>query len=354
MGAKSWEREVHILKLVRHENIVSIRVIYESDNHVYMVMELCDGGTLNAELSRRGRFKEPETVELMRQLCRAVDYLHRRNIVHRDVKLENLLIQHRHGPGPRPVGCVLTRDQSEVEKSHNGDSTNQLLPFRIKLTDFGLSIELKRSQETMQEFCGTPLFMAPEIIAGKSYSCQCDVWSMGIIMHLLLTGVSPFRANTEEDLYEEIREWDSVQLEKSRNLQSLASPQAVLLLSRLLHREPMYRFTSKEALRQPWFSGKTEDFEGGTTTNILELMKEYHRSKENGEARTTTTNSSSTSTLMSSVSASASTLPVPLSSETASSNSQKRSSKETVPVRKRVPHHPAARRSHDTAVSGKK
>lgn len=344
---------------------MSIRVIYESDNHVYMVMELCDGGNLNAELNRRGRFKEPEAVELMRQLCYAVDYLHRRNIVHRDVKLENLLIQHRCAPGPRPVGCVLVNnhEQGETEsseKSDSGPAGEQVLPFRIKLTDFGLSIELKRSQETMQEFCGTPLFMAPEIIAGKSYSCQCDVWSMGIIMHLLLTGVSPFRATTEEELYDEIREWDEKQIGKVKELKEIIGPEAIATLRRLLHREPMYRFTSKEALRQPWFSGKAEHFEGGTTTNILELMKEFHRSKENGQ--------SSSAEVVSSPSNNNSRLAAALQPSCSSSSTspggtspsiQKRSSKEgptTTRKRNTVPHqtpgHP--RRSHDTSTGGKK
>lgn len=178
-AVKLLEREVLIMKKIDHEHLIHLEEIYETSKRMYLVMELCDAGGIQKLLERKTRFSEKETWTVIKQLAHAVAYLHDQYIVHRDLKLENILLS-------QPVG-------------------NELL--NIKLTDFGLSFVKGGvgSDSMMQSVCGTPIYMAPEVIDDLGYSQQCDIWSIGVIMFTLLTGRPPFVAETEEKLYELIK-----------------------------------------------------------------------------------------------------------------------------------------------------
>lgn len=242
-AVKLLEREVLIMKKIDHEHLIHLEEIYETSKRMYLVMELCDAGGIQKLLEKKTRFSEKETWTVINQLAHAVAYLHDCDIVHRDLKLENILLG-------QPVG-------------------NELL--NIKLTDFGLSYVKGGvgSDSMMQSVCGTPMYMAPEVIDDLGYSQQCDIWSIGVIMYTLLTGRPPFRAETEEKLYELIKKGE---VDFSDPCWETCHESAKNLLLGMLKVNPAYRRTAQEILNHPWITG---DSEASERSNVLELMKKY-------------------------------------------------------------------------------
>ncbi|XP_031565522.1 serine/threonine-protein kinase 33-like [Actinia tenebrosa] len=249
-AVKLLEREVMILKKIEHEHLVHLEEIYETSKRMYLVMELCDAGGLEKLLEKKKRLTEKETWTVIKQLASAVAYLHDFDIVHRDLKLENILLSH-------PVG-------------------NELL--NIKITDFGLSIVKGGvgSDSMMQSVCGTPIYMAPEVIDDLGYSQQCDIWSIGVIMFTLFTGRPPFMADTEEKLYELIKKGE---VDFSDECWETCHESARNLLLGMLKVDPAHRRTAKEILIHPWITG---DSEASEPSNVLELMKLYREELKQG------------------------------------------------------------------------
>ncbi|XP_057363318.1 serine/threonine-protein kinase 33 isoform X5 [Manis pentadactyla] len=151
-----------------------------------------------------------------------------------------------------------------------------------KVTDFGLAVKKQgRSEAMMQTTCGTPIYMAPEVINAHYYSQQCDIWSIGVIMYILLCGEPPFLANSEEKLFGLIRKgelhfngpvWDSI------------SDSAKSVLKQLLKVDPAHRITAKELLDNQWLTGNT--LSSARATNVLEMMKEWKNNPESDEENT--------------------------------------------------------------------
>jgi len=249
-AVKLLEREVLIMKKIDHEHLIHLEEIYETSKRMYLVMELCDAGGVEKLLEQKKRFSEKETWTVINQLAHAVAYLHDSDIVHRDLKLENILLS-------QPIG-------------------NELL--NIKLTDFGLSYVRGGvgSDSMMQSVCGTPIYMAPEVIDDLGYSQQCDIWSIGVIMYTLLTGRPPFVAETEEKLYELIKKGE---VDFSDPCWETCHESAKNLLLGMLKVDPAYRRTAKEILNHPWITG---DSEASETSNVLELMKMYREELRQG------------------------------------------------------------------------
>lgn len=222
MRDTSLENEIAVLKKVKHENIVSLEDIYESSSHYYLVMQLVSGGELFDRILERGVYTEKDASDVIRQVLDAVKYLHDGGIVHRDLKPENLL--------------YLTPEEHS----------------KIIITDFGLSkIE---GNGIMSTACGTPGYVAPEVLAQKPYSKAVDCWSIGVITYILLCGYPPFYEETESKLFEKIRDgsyefespfWDDI------------SKSAKDFISNLLAKDPKKRFTCEKALKHPWIAGNT-------------------------------------------------------------------------------------------------
>lgn len=258
-AVKLLEREVSILKSVKHEHIIHLEQVFETPKKMYLVMELCEDGELKKILERKGHFSENETRWIIQSLASAIAYLHSKDIVHRDLKLENIMV-----------------------KSSYVDDNNEL-NLNIKVTDFGLAVKKqgRRSEAMLQTTCGTPMYMAPEVINAHEYSQQCDIWSIGVIMYILLCGEPPFLASSEEKLFELIRKgnlsfedpvWDSV------------SDCAKTVLHQLMKVDPAHRITAKELLDSPWLTGN----EGSSVrpTNVLEMMKQWKNNPESDEEST--------------------------------------------------------------------
>ncbi|KAM6041212.1 calcium/calmodulin-dependent protein kinase type 1G isoform 2-T2 [Theristicus caerulescens] len=152
----SLENEIAVLKKIKHENIVTLEDIYESTTHFYLVMQLVSGGELFDRILERGVYTEKDASVVIHQVLTAVKYLHENGIVHRDLKPENLL--------------YLTPEENS----------------KIMITDFGLS---KMEQNgIMSTACGTPGYVAPEVLAQKPYSKAVDCWSIGVITYILING----------------------------------------------------------------------------------------------------------------------------------------------------------------------
>ncbi|XP_074662474.1 serine/threonine-protein kinase 33-like isoform X2 [Tubulanus polymorphus] len=241
---KLLEREVAILKRVHHEHIIHLEEVFESSKKIYLVMELCEGGELADVLKLKKTFSEHDAKVVLQKLTSAIKYLHKN--VHRDLKLENIL---------------LTENPDDPEDK-----------LHIKVTDFGLSVVKDGigHDSMMQAFCGTPIYMSPEIIDNKTYSQQCDIWAMGVIMYMLLCGGPPFKARDEEQLYIIIKRGH---LDFSGSVWQNISEEAKNLLHGMLKVDPAHRLTASEILAHPWFTG--DKLETGGPSNVLEMMKQW-------------------------------------------------------------------------------
>uniref|UniRef100_A0A4W3J873 Serine/threonine kinase 33 n=1 Tax=Callorhinchus milii TaxID=7868 RepID=A0A4W3J873_CALMI len=256
-GVMLLEREVSILKRVNHEYIIHLEEVYETPKRMYMVTELCEGGELSGILQRKKFFNEKETRHVIQSLASAIAYLHKNDIVHRDLKLENILVK-------------------------NNESSSEIdMKLNIRVTDFGLSVQKGGvgSENMLQATCGTPMYMAPEVINAHEYTQQCDTWSIGVIMYAMLSGEPPFMANSEEKLVELINRGD---LRFHDSILKGVSDGAKDVLSRLLKVDPAHRITANELLDNPWVRGETSALQ--RPPNVLEMMKQWKDNMDGDEA----------------------------------------------------------------------
>jgi hypothetical protein len=211
--------EITILKCVSHQNIIKLHTVFETIGRIYLVSDLLGGGELFDMIADRGHLTEHETSRIIRKIVQAVEYLHKKNICHRDLKPENILF------------------------GVKGDINT------ICVTDFGLSkISYSRKQFTK---CGTPTYVAPEILSGDSYGFEVDIWSCGVILYVLLCGFPPFYADNDPDLYDLIQGgkfsfptpyWDDV------------SDTAKDLIIKMLEIDPAKRLTASQILLHPFIT----------------------------------------------------------------------------------------------------
>ncbi|NP_001038554.2 serine/threonine-protein kinase 33 [Danio rerio] len=251
-GVKHLEREVSIMKQVKHEHIIHLEEVFETPKRMYLVTELCEGGDLKDLLQKNKHFTEEETRHIIKSLSEAIVYLHKKDIVHRDLKLENIL----------------------VKSCHQGNDNDMV---NIKVTDFGLSVQKGGvgSENMLQATCGTPIYMAPEVVNGHQYSQQCDLWSIGVIMYMLLCGEPPFGSSSKERLSEMIMKGE---LTFSGPVWNTISDAAKNVIRCLLKVDPAHRITANELLDNPWISGDTST--AVTRTNVLEMMRQFRNAPE--------------------------------------------------------------------------
>lgn len=206
-------REIKILKLVKHPNIVQLYEIIETTKELFLIMELAEGGELFDYIVARSRLKEPEACKFFSQIMLGVEYLQKVMVVHRDLKPENLLI----------------------------DSQKN-----IKIVDFGLS-NLYKSGETLKTACGSPCYAAPEMIAGKRYhGATVDVWSCGVILFAMICGYLPFEDPNTSQLYKKI-------LTADYRCPKWVSAEAQDLLKKILNTDPDKRFTIEMIRMHSWY-----------------------------------------------------------------------------------------------------
>ena len=209
-------REIHILKLIRHPNIIQLYEIIETSKVLFLIMEYAHGGELFDYIVEKQRLKEEEACRFYQQIIAGVQYIHKLNIVHRDLKPENLLLDHDNN---------------------------------IKIVDFGLSSTFEEG-ETLKTACGSPCYAAPEMIAGKKYvGTEVDTWSCGIILFALVCGFLPFEDPDTTELYKKI-------LIGKYKVPNYISDLAKDLITKVLVSDPRKRYTIQDIQKHQWFTSK--------------------------------------------------------------------------------------------------
>jgi len=214
------QTEVEILSQIDHPNIVKLHEIYDEKTRFNMVMELMTGGELFDRIVEKEHYSEKEAADTIRPIVDAMRYCHSMGIAHRDLKPENLL--------------YATTDPNSI----------------IKITDFGLAKVI--NNDLMTTACGTPGYVAPEILTGKGYDIAVDYWSIGVIIYVMLCGFPPFFEDSNEKLFDAIKkgeyefpspQWDEI------------SDYAKDLIKKLLVVDPYKRLNADGILKHPWIVG---------------------------------------------------------------------------------------------------
>ncbi|KYQ57328.1 Serine/threonine-protein kinase Chk2 [Trachymyrmex zeteki] len=211
--------EVEILRKLKHPCIIPLKDIFDTPEVMYIILELMEGGELFDRIRSRKKLSESCAKLIFYQVVHAVNYLHRQGITHRDLKPENILL----------------KDNSE----------NPL----VKVSDFGMS-KFVDAQTMMRTFCGTPMYVAPEILATNgrsSYTNQVDVWSLGVILYVSLSGRVPF-SNNNVTLADQIKGG----MYEFRSQFELVSQDATNLIKRMMTVDPKTRITVPRILLHPW------------------------------------------------------------------------------------------------------
>ena len=217
------KREVEMMRKLNHEHLVTLYEAYESGGSYGMVMDYIAGGELFERIIEKEYLEEKEAVQYLRQLINGLQHMHSKNIVHLDIKPENIL-------------CV--------------DATSN----RIKLIDFGLARELKPG-ETTRCALGTPDFVAPEAISFNDIKFQTDMWSTGVLTYVLLSGLMPFGGDTDNETLCNI---SNVDWEFDEDSFEEISSDARDFIEKLLTLHPEDRLSSTDAMGHPWMKAKEE------------------------------------------------------------------------------------------------
>ncbi|XP_015196452.1 MAP/microtubule affinity-regulating kinase 4-like isoform X4 [Lepisosteus oculatus] len=225
-------REVRIMKGLNHPNIVQLFEVIETEKTLYLIMEYASGGEVFDYLVSHGRMKEKEARAKFRQIVSAVHYCHQKNIVHRDLKAENLLL--------------------------DADSN-------IKIADFGFSNEFTLGNK-LDTFCGSPPYAAPELFQGKKYDGpEVDIWSLGVILYTLVSGSLPFDGQNLKELRERV-------LRGKYRVPFYMSTDCENILRRFLVLNPSKRCTLEQIMKDKWMNA---GYEGDELKPHVEPLEDY-------------------------------------------------------------------------------
>jgi len=238
------EREIDIMKKLQHPNIIQLMEVVDTQDTLYLILEYASGGELFDAIVNKGFYGEADAAKIIKQILEAIKYVHNHGIAHRDLKPENLLL---------------------IKGEDGGAEV-------IKIADFGLSKDF--GQEQLQTSCGTPDYVAPEVLLGEPYDMAVDVWSIGVISYVLLCGFPPFYGDSQKELFENIMngrfdfpdpEWSEV------------SDLAKGFIKKILVVDPEKRATAEQCLEDPWlkdFVSNKKEFKRLETFSV-QKFKEY-------------------------------------------------------------------------------
>ena len=242
---KMLEREVAILRRLRHPHIIALKAVCETPKHLILITELARGGELFDRISAQGAHAEQDVIKITRQLVSAIGYLHTMGIAHRDLKPENILLRDKEG-------------------------------YCVKLADFGLGRIIDEGV-AMSTMCGTPSYVAPEVLLGEKYTIAVDMWSVGVITYILLSGRMPFFGKRMQDLAERIitgtyafpeERWAGV------------SVSAKEFIKTLLQTDPEKRATAKTAYSHAFLRGQS----ASSTQLRLDALEHRNRNRQSAMA----------------------------------------------------------------------
>eukprot|EP00746_Dinoflagellata_sp_MGD_P011083 gnl/MRDRNA2_/MRDRNA2_123128_c0_seq1.p1 gnl/MRDRNA2_/MRDRNA2_123128_c0~~gnl/MRDRNA2_/MRDRNA2_123128_c0_seq1.p1 ORF type:complete len:556 (-),score=128.16 gnl/MRDRNA2_/MRDRNA2_123128_c0_seq1:3-1670(-) len=238
---RELEAETEIFLTMDHPHVACLQDVYEMDSKLHFVMELLEGGELFDRLMEKNHYSEFDAAQATHEMLLAVNYLHAHKIVHRDLKLENFLYESKTG-------------------SH------------LKLIDFGFS-KLFNPNSKMAQSCGTLSYISPEVLAG-SYTEKCDLWSLGVIVFMLLSGKAPFYGPDDEETVKVIKkckykmppaQWGSIS-EKAKDF-----VKALLVL------DPVRRLSAHQSLEHPWISQREEMMNAHIKPEILQALQQFSK-----------------------------------------------------------------------------
>ncbi|KAJ4869843.1 Calcium-dependent protein kinase 2 [Raphanus sativus] len=234
-------REIQIMHhLAGHPNVISIKGAYEDVVAVHLVMELCSGGELFDRIIQRGHYTERKAAELARTIVGVLETCHSLGVMHRDLKPENFLF--------------VSKEEDSL----------------LKTIDFGLSMFFK-PDEIFTDVVGSPYYVAPEVLR-KRYGSESDVWSAGVIIYILLSGVPPFWAETEQGIFEQVLHGD---LDFSSDPWPSISDGAKDLVQKMLVRDPKRRLTAHQVLCHPWVQIDGVAPDKPLDSAVLSRMKQF-------------------------------------------------------------------------------
>ncbi|KAK9838397.1 hypothetical protein WJX84_009183 [Apatococcus fuscideae] len=235
-------REIAMLtQLEAHPAIVHLLDAYETDEHFYLVLELCSGGELFEAITKQKHFSEREAALKMHSIVDFLAYSHSKGIVHRDMKPENILL------------------------TEKGESA------ALKIIDFGTSAFCLPGQKLYHKV-GTPYYVAPEVLGTGGHDCMVDVWAAGVIMYILLCGYAPFGGNSDQTILAKVRkgqfsmaghEWTSI------------SSEAKQCLKRMLVVDPTKRITAAELMESPWFRHADRLSNQALGNQVMSRLREF-------------------------------------------------------------------------------
>ncbi|KAJ5085144.1 hypothetical protein N7532_009915 [Penicillium argentinense] len=257
------DNEMKIMRDLKHPNIVQYIDHHEHDRWIYIIMEYVPGGELSTYLSTHGKIRESMVRTIARQILRALHYLHKRRITHRDIKPDNILI-------------------------------SSLDPLRVKLSDFGLS-KVTQEETFLKTFCGTLLYCAPEVYPDyetyrrgdarkrrrvgdpppktSPYSQSVDMWSLGAVLYHILCGVPPYTGRAEDRGQQMLRCIMESEADYDILRREGVSESGIDFVSKLLHRDPYARPSERECFQHPWIS-EVSDVDEYEDDDILAEVRE--------------------------------------------------------------------------------
>ncbi|XP_076921204.1 calcium-dependent protein kinase 26-like [Bidens hawaiensis] len=234
-------REIQIMHhLAGHKNIVTIKGAYEDPLYMHIVMELCNGGELFDRIIQRGHYSERKAAELTKIIVGVVEACHSLGVMHRDLKPENFLL--------------VNRDDD----------------FSLKAIDFGLSVFFKPGQ-TFTDVVGSPYYVAPEVLL-KHYGPEADVWTAGVILYILLSGVPPFWAETQQGIFDAVLKG---YIDFESDPWPLISDSAKDLITKMLCSRPSDRLTAHEVLCHPWICENGVAPDRALDPAVLSRLKQF-------------------------------------------------------------------------------
>ena len=242
---KKIMNEINLMKNLKHFSVVKLLDTIETDKYILLIMENILGGDLLSFIKKRNKLPEKIAKFIFKQLLQSIKYIHNKNIVHRDIKLDNILID---------------------------------LNNNIKLCDFGVGKNITDNNELLYEQCGTPAYIAPEVLAGEGYcGFPVDIWSSGVVLYSLLMGNIPFKSQNLNELQGLIMSGNYKRIEGiSKNGKDL--------LDKLLEINPNKRISADEALNHPWFL-ENNDIDDNKSLNLFTKAELILLSKNNTDYR---------------------------------------------------------------------
>lgn len=239
--------EIEILQSLKHENIVALLDVFDEPQEMLLVLEYVDGGELFDRIVTKTFYNEKEARDLVFLLLSTMEHCHNKHIVHRDLKPENLLL---------------------VSRAQDSD---------IKLADFGFAARVDKDKDSLTTACGTPGYVAPEILNKEAHGKPADMWSIGVIMYILLGGYPPFHDENKKKMYELIK---SADYEFHEDYWGNVSEEAKDLIRKLLTLDTKSRYTVQQALNHSWITRSSSELAARDLNSNLVALKRFNARKK--------------------------------------------------------------------------